>query len=169
MAQGPIEFFLLAFPGTQDQGGLVAALQRAQALKDVRIIDALVVAKSPDGTVDAAELSDVDALAHLATGLGLGQTIDDDSLIGMDAEDAEEIGAAMTPDTTALALLVEHVWATELADAIEDAGGGVVAAVRIPRERFDDDEFDDGDDSAELQLSVEPAMAAEGERPPRRT
>ena len=175
MAPGPMELFLLAFPGTQSQPRVVAALDRAQTLSDVRVVDALIVTKSSDGAVDAAELSDVDELADLAASLGLDRSrgtrgerdldgasaLDAEAPAGIDAEDAEEIGAAMEQDSTALALLIEHGWARELTDAVREVDGGssgMVAAVRIPREGLAEGDLVSDDDLLDLDFTVETAV-----------
>jgi uncharacterized membrane protein len=51
-------------------------------------------------------------------------------LIGID--DVGEVGEMLDPGSVALALLVENVWARELAAAVRADQGELLASVRIP-------------------------------------
>lgn len=131
MPVGPLELFVLAFPGQGVAEGAPVALDRAHRAAGIRVLDALVVAKDGTGTTTAAELTDVAGLREVAAACGLPGL----ATAGMiDAEDADEVGMLLEPDTTALAMLVEHVWAREVAEAIQAADGVLVAAVHVPDE-----------------------------------
>lgn len=106
-----------------------SALDRVQEAGDVRVVDALVVSKDRDGAISAMELADVAELNQMAASYGLS-AVDTDGLIA--AEDAAEVGAFIDPDTTALALLIEHLWARDLAGAVRESGGALMASVRVP-------------------------------------
>jgi uncharacterized membrane protein len=126
MDLGPVDIVVLAFPGEVSERTL-SALDAVEAREDVRIIDGLVVSKDADGRVDRTELTDVgnrqDLAADLVARGGSG-------LIGID--DVVEVGELLDPGSVALALLVEHVWARELAAAVRADDGELLADVRIP-------------------------------------
>jgi uncharacterized membrane protein len=127
MELGPVDIVVLAFPGDVSDRTL-AALDEVEAHNDVRIIDGLVVSKDADGRIDRMELGDVENLDDFAAALlARGAT----GLIGLD--DVTEVGELMEPGSVALALLIEHVWAREVAAAMAADGGELIASVRIPR------------------------------------
>jgi len=61
---GPVEYALIAFPSTEFDGRMAAALVRLVQGGIVRIIDLTFVAKDPDGTVRGTELDELPA--HVA-------------------------------------------------------------------------------------------------------
>jgi uncharacterized membrane protein len=129
MAQfGPLEFLVIAFPGMELSDRVANALRTVEVSGDVRIVDALLVVKDATGKVRSEELTDVAALADVAAEYGLADA--PSSLV--DAEDVQEVGEVLHAGSHAIALLVEHVWARETAEAAWSAGGALMAAVRIP-------------------------------------
>jgi uncharacterized membrane protein len=129
---GPVDVVVLVFSGDVDAATL-QALNRVTSRRDIRLIDALVVRKGADGDVVAAEFTDVESFQDLAAELlarGLA------GLIGI--EDADEVGELLDPGSSALVLLVEHLWAAEMAEAVRAADGRLLSAVRIPHEFIDE-------------------------------
>jgi hypothetical protein len=118
---GPVEFLVLTFPGASPGPGAIRAFDGLRRSGAVRVIDSLLVVKATDGSVTPLELAEVGELA------GLVQP-DESALI--DADDAEEVGLTLDPDTCALLALVEQTWAADAAEA----GGELTASVRIPTE-----------------------------------
>ncbi|MEU5878865.1 DUF6325 family protein [Spirillospora sp. NPDC047279] len=129
MTWGPLEFVVLTFPGPAPGKEAVDALAGLRRAGGVQIVDSLVVVKGADGAVTSTELADIPELEGVVSGRDLR-----DDLIG--AEDADEVGASLDPGTCALAVLVEHAWAREAADAVRDAGGRLAASIRIPAEHI---------------------------------
>ncbi|MEY9967393.1 putative membrane protein [Streptacidiphilus sp. MAP12-16] len=125
---GPVEFLVLAFPGEEIGADVLAPLAALGRSGGVRLIDSLVVTKAADGSIGAAELVDFDHLDDVVS--------DADAAKLMGAEDAEEAAELIGPGSSALLLLVEHVWATEATEAFRNAGGRVAASVRIPPEHI---------------------------------
>ena len=52
-------------------------------------------------------------------------------------DDIEELGVDLPPNSSAAILLFEHLWATKFRDAVVDAGGELVASIRIPKNVVD--------------------------------
>lgn len=124
---GPVEFLVLAFPGETIGADVVAPLTALRDSGGVRVIDTMVVTKAADGTVASAELVDLEHLRGLVDPAG-----NEVNLMG--EEDAAEAAELLQPGSSALLVLVEHLWATAAAEAFRRAGGHVAASVRIPPE-----------------------------------
>jgi uncharacterized membrane protein len=124
---GPIDFVLIEFPGKELNGELVPPLLDLVDRRLIRILDALILLKRADGSFDALKTQDLDSnqvgdLGPLA-GASSGILSDDDAI---------ETAAALEPDTAALLLVYENLWAVPFAVAARKAGGQVVATGRIP-------------------------------------
>ena len=108
----------------------------------VRLIDALAVQKNTDGTLVALQWSDLsieeaeDLGATMGALIGLGMGDADSVTAGAEAgraagadghliDDAEVWNVADSIDegSAAVLVLIEHLWAAPLRDAILDAGG----------------------------------------------
>jgi len=143
MPMGPVQMLVLGFAEPNFEGKIIDQLNKLRTHEFVRIIDALVVEKDAQGIVTAVQASDLTldeatemgAIAGALVGLGAG-----------DAEAGAEMGAAagsdghIIPDeevwfiadaipvgTVAAILLLEHLWAIPLRDAIVSAGGIALA------------------------------------------
>jgi len=139
MAIGPVQMLVLGFTEPEFTGTIADELDKLRENDFVRIIDALVVEKDDDGTVNALQVSDLTADEAMEMGAIAG------ALIGLgegDPESGAVIGAAegadghLIPDeevwfvvdtipngSAAAILLLEHLWAIPLRDSIVDAGG----------------------------------------------
>jgi Family of unknown function (DUF6325) len=91
----------------------------------IRVIDAVILTKHEDGTIDAAELSDVGELGDL-------QALEAQLAELLAEEDIEHLAAAMEPGSTAGVLIWENRWAAPFASAARRSGGQLIANGRIP-------------------------------------
>ena len=91
----------------------------------IRVIDVLILTKNEDGSVDAAELSDIPEL-------GVLESIEAELAELLAAEDVENLAAAMDPGSVAGVLIYENLWAAPFASAARRAGGQLIADGRIP-------------------------------------
>jgi uncharacterized membrane protein len=143
MTIGPVQMMVLGFSEPDFTGKIAAELDKLRAHEFVRIVDALVVKKDDAGEITALQVSDLSPEEAMEMGAIAG------ALIGLGAGDAEagaEIGAAegadghVIPDeetwfvadaipngSAAAIVLLEHLWAIPLRDAIVDAGGIALA------------------------------------------
>ncbi|OIJ68906.1 DUF6325 family protein [Streptomyces mangrovisoli] len=128
---GPVDLVILSFPAQRPPQSFLAALELVERRKDVRILDALIVTKSPTGEVGRVELSDIEHLGDMAAELAARRTL---GMLGID--DIHEISTVMDPDTTVLALLVENVWAREALEEARKHDGRMLATLRIPYEQI---------------------------------
>ena len=103
---GPVDYVVVEFPaGASNFTGEMA--NELLALVDagtIRVIDALILTKDDDGTVDAMELSDVGELGEL-------QALEAELAELLAADDVAHLAAAMDPGTTAGVLIWENLWA----------------------------------------------------------
>jgi Family of unknown function (DUF6325) len=124
---GPVDYLVVEFPaGASSFTGEMAAELRALADSGtIRVIDALILTKDADGTVEAAELSDIPNLGELQALEGeLGELLAED--------DVDQLAAAMEPGSTAGVLIWENRWAAPFASAVRHSGGQLIADGRIP-------------------------------------
>ena len=124
---GPVDYLVVEFPaGASNFTGEMA--KELLALTDagtIRVIDALILTKAEDGSVDAIELSDVGELGELeALEAQLAELLAED--------DVENLAAAMEPGSTAGVLIWENRWAAPFAAAARRSGGQLIANGRIP-------------------------------------
>jgi hypothetical protein len=124
---GPVDFVVVEFPpGASHFTGEMA--EQLAALVDagtIRVLDILILAKDADGSVEALEIDDLDALDDLrALEAGLATILAED--------DVEHLAAAMEPGTVAGVLVWENRWAAPFAAAARHSGGQLVASGRIP-------------------------------------
>lgn len=126
---GPIEYIVVRFEGNRFDGAITEALGDLLDQGLIRVIDLVVVSKDAGGDVAILEVGELDpeiagAVERLTGGAG-----------GLLSEgDLLELAEELEPDTTAAAMLFEHVWATRFASAVRAANGTLVLSERIPHD-----------------------------------
>ncbi|WP_029288301.1 DUF6325 family protein [Cellulomonas sp. HZM] len=127
MSVGPVQYVLIAFPGSRFTGEIVPALVDLVEHATIRVIDIVFMKKDVTGAVEVFEydaLEETAAFAHLPGEAG--------GVLGDD--DIARAAADLEPGSSAVLIVWEDTWATELAVAIRDAGGVILAGERIPRD-----------------------------------
>ncbi|SDU73180.1 DUF6325 family protein [Jiangella alkaliphila] len=127
---GPVDVLMLRFPGNRFKGEIVPAMRDLVVNGLVRIVDLMFVYRDDEGVVGSVELAGLGpdlepAFADLDGQLGGGL---------LDAEDVEEVAAALPPGNSVAVLVVENTWAIPFVNAVRGAGGDVVDQARIPAE-----------------------------------
>jgi hypothetical protein len=104
---------------------MAAELVRLSDAGTIRVLDLLILQKAADGSVDAYEIDETDAVdeiraleAHVSEILA--------------ADDVLNLAAAMEPGSVAGVLVWENTWAAPFASAARRAGGQLIATGRIP-------------------------------------
>jgi uncharacterized membrane protein len=139
---GPIQLLCVAFDGNRFKGEIFPELDRLKRERIVRIIDLLVVRKDDEGRVTVMTASDLDweeatsfgsyvgALAGYraagAEGLERGAIAGAAELADghvFDDDDTFRVTRSLPNNMSAALVLIEHVWAKPLLDAVERAGG----------------------------------------------
>jgi Family of unknown function (DUF6325) len=125
MTVGPIEYMLVT--GNDDRLG-PAAEAEIQNLLDagtIRILDMAMIRKNGDGTVTLAEYDDASGSADIA--------VLDTEVGGLiSQEDADYLGEALEPGSSAVLLVWEDPWAQPLFDALQASGAVLVEGGRVP-------------------------------------
>ena len=124
---GPVDYVVVEFPAGASNftGEMAAELIALVDAGTIRVIDILILTKNADGSVEAAELSDVGDL-------GVLQTLETELAELLAEEDVELLAAAMEPGSVAGVLIWENVWAAPFASAARRSGGQLIADGRIP-------------------------------------
>jgi Family of unknown function (DUF6325) len=126
---GPVDYMIVAFPGNQFKGEIAPALADLVDAGTIRIIDIAFVGKDANGDTVAFELTELDP--EVQKGLdNLG--IEVEGLFNED--DLRDAGEALEPNSSAALLVWENVWAREVAQAMRNAGGELVAFERLPHD-----------------------------------
>jgi uncharacterized membrane protein len=142
MPIGPVQLLVVSFEKPDFSGEILAELRRLRDSDVIRLVDALVVQKSMDGSLDALQWSDLSieeaegfgATVGALLGLGLAgeEGLEAGALAGAEAgadghviDEAEvwDVAETIEPGSAAAIALIEHVWALPLRDAIVRAGG----------------------------------------------
>lgn len=148
VAIGPVQLFLIGLDNDKLKGQMIRALHNASAKGNIRVLDALAIQKTMDGAVISLGGSDLTPDQRQEYGaivgglMGFGVTGTDEGLeagaelgaerfanrnFGLSGADIQSIAYDVPPGTTALMVLIEHLWAIELKDAVQQAGGIVLA------------------------------------------
>ncbi len=125
---GPVEIVTIAFAESRFDGSILAEIKKLVETGVISIVDAIVVHKKDDESVEIVELAEitddpeVTALSDLLARL--------DGLLN--DEDAEILADSLPPGASAAILCFEHSWVVPLRDAIAAAGGELLDTVRVP-------------------------------------
>ncbi len=125
MTVGPVEYLVVGFPDGFANDDIAPALAELVDNKVLRILDVVFLSKDATGDVSIVEVDELDdavAFAEIDGKFG--------GLIG--PEDIGFVGEELEAPSSAVILLVEDLWATPLAEAIDRAGGFLVGGARIP-------------------------------------
>jgi hypothetical protein len=128
---GPVEYLVISFPGNKFSGKIVPALANLVESGTVRILDLVFISKDADGNVVSFEYDELEAAVEEALGY---DAIDGEAGGLVSAEDIEGAAELLEPSSSAALLVWEDVWAAELAAAIRDADGELIAGGRISPE-----------------------------------
>jgi hypothetical protein len=127
MGFGPVDVFIIGFPGNKFTGRIAPAVMELVDNGTIRVIDMLFVSKDADGVITSIEAQD------LAAGAGpdyLSINVTQPGALG--AEDADEMSDDLEPESSVLLLAIENTWAVKVVDALRDADAVLIDQVRIP-------------------------------------
>lgn len=116
---GPVQVLVVGFDEPSFSGRVMAELERLREAGVVRLVDVLLVRRDEDGsfeTLPAPPGSAPGSGTLAADILGAGAGADPD-------EAGWSLADAVEPGGVAAVALLEHMWATQLVDAIGAAGG----------------------------------------------
>jgi hypothetical protein len=126
---GPVDYLVVGFPAEKANfsGEAGSELKALIASNTIRVLDLVIVTRGEDGSVEAAELRDVDD-----SEVGELRGLERDLAILLAEEDIEDIGSELEPGSAAAVLVFENTWAAPFGAAVRRAGGELVGGGRIP-------------------------------------
>ena len=125
--RGPVDVVVLAFGSPHFDGSIMKELKRQTATGTIRVLDAMVLFKAESGECWRVDLEDMPA-SDLET---LDFVIAESRSL-FDTDDAETLWEGMVPDSAVVALAIEHTWAVDLMNVLDEAGVEVAANFRVP-------------------------------------
>ena len=125
---GPVDWLVVEFPGPDFGKGQIAPYLEDLVERDlVKVLDMVFLRKTDDGTLEMAEISDLDA-----SELGEVRTAEADLAMVLSEQDVMDLAETIEPGHSAAVLVWENKWAAPFGTAIRKAGGQLVASGRIP-------------------------------------
>jgi uncharacterized membrane protein len=147
MTYGPLQLIVIGFGHASLPLDFVNQLRRLRDAGVVRLVDAVFVAKDEHDGLTSIKVSDIsqDEAVLLGTiagaligygaigdeGIDLGAEIgslsSEDGLFGLSTDDIDEIADRIPRGTAAAFILLEHLWAIGVKEAVRNADGQVIA------------------------------------------
>jgi uncharacterized membrane protein len=141
-SMGPIQMTSLAFPGNRFKGEILPELEKLKKAGIVRIVDLLLVRKDELGNVMVTTATDLDweeaisfgsyvgalagYVAHGPAGIEKGAMAGAAELADghlFDEDDVFRVTQSLPKNMSAVLVLLEHLWAKPLFDAVDRAAG----------------------------------------------
>src|SRR6476469_2620159 len=141
-SMGPIQMTSLAFPGNRFKGEILPELEKLKKAGIVRIVDLLLVRKDSVGGVMVTTASDLDWEEAVSFGSYVGAlagyaaagpaALEQGAMAGaaeladghlFDEDNVFRVTQALPNDMSAVLVLIEHLWAKPMLDAVDRAGG----------------------------------------------
>ncbi|MFG3410240.1 DUF6325 family protein [Streptomyces sp. NPDC048142] len=126
MAVGPVEYLVIAFPGSRFTGSLVPALADAVSCGAVRAGDLAFVRRAEGGVLAPAELRELDPEGAVPADTGEGGAAP-----VLSAEDVDGLDGSVPAGDVVAIVVREDLWTTQLARTAREAGGTFVAHERL--------------------------------------
>ncbi len=142
MERGPIEVIVLSFPGIGRPEGVDVAVEAMREVGDIRLISAMTITRPLQGDAEVEQVAAYDDVGDVTADI-VGY-----AAVGMPNADAVDAAVnSVTPGSTAVLFVVEHVWAVGFAAEVRAAGGRLVDSVRLTEDLLDAAERVLGEDS----------------------
>ena len=134
----PLQMIALTFRLDVDaESRLLAEVDRIEGRGVLRVLDMVFLAKGQDGTVEGLEVGDGEDFGSLLAGISPFGTGNGDrpaagngaasASAGSGAATVQALADSLEPGSAVALLLVEHLWAGPLVDAVSDAGGALIS------------------------------------------
>ena len=125
---GPLEFVVIGCKGNQFTSEIAPELNSIQENGLIRIVDLFFVRKDVNGTITVLEVNDMNDEE-----LAIFDPIKEDLMGLLTPEDIVFLTEVIPPDTSAVILLLEHVWIVKLTEGLNRAGAVLLAGGMIPQ------------------------------------
>ncbi len=126
MAVGPVDVYIIGFPGNKFSGRIAPAILDLVENGTIRVLDLLFVMKDADGTVTTLEAADLDEEGAAFVSIDVAEPG------SLGPEDAEEVSDDLPSNSAALLIAFENVWARNVVDALQAADAVLIDSIRIP-------------------------------------
>ncbi|EGE46389.1 DUF6325 family protein [Streptomyces griseus] len=126
MAVGPVEYLVIAFPGSRFTGEVAPVLAEAVSSGAVRAGDLAFVRRAGDGAPAPVELRELDP-----EGVVPADTAEGGAAAVLGAEDVERLDRVVPAGDVVAIVVREDLWTTRLARTAREAGGAFVAHERL--------------------------------------
>jgi len=125
---GPVDWLVVEFPGADFGKGQLAPYLKDLVNRDlIKVLDMVFLRKTDDGTLEMAEMSDLDS-----SELGEILTAEADLAMVLSEQDVLDLAETIEPGHSAAVLVWENQWAAPFGAAVRKVGGQLVASGRIP-------------------------------------
>jgi uncharacterized membrane protein len=144
---GPMQLLVIGFENPEFHGQIRRELESVMEKGMIRLIDLLFVWKDKDGNIKVMEATQLDEEERLRFGAVVGRLIgygaggEEGAMegikegamaaaresYGITEEDILEITEVIPEGTAAAIIIIEHLWAKSLKQAIRDSGGVLVS------------------------------------------
>jgi uncharacterized membrane protein len=126
MAVGPVDVYIIGFPGNKFTGRIAPAIMELVENGTIRILDLLFIMKDADGVVTTLEATDLGEDGAGFVGIDVTQP----GALG--PEDAEEVNEDLPANSAALLIAFENLWVGKVVDALRAADAVLIDQIRIP-------------------------------------
>ena len=127
MTIGPLEFIVIGCKGHQFTREMVPELNSIQEKGLNRVVDLFFARKDANGAVTVLEVHDLNDEE-----LAVFDPIKEDLMGLLTREDIALLTQAIPPDTSAVIVLLEHVWINKLTEGLKRAGAVLLAGGMVP-------------------------------------
>lgn len=143
---GPIQLFVIGFPGNQFKGEIIPAINEARENGIIRMIDYVFLMKDTGGNITAVQGTDLgrkeikffDSMLGALIGYGaagaegaeLGAKVGAEYAemnLGLTEEDIRKAAKQIPNNSSSLLMIVENLWAKKIKQALVNTGGVMVA------------------------------------------
>ena len=124
----PLQMIALTFRLDADaESRLLTEVDRIEGRGVLRVLDMVFLAKGPDGTVEGLEVGDNEDFGSLLAGVTNFRAENGDRAATGNAAAVQSLAESLEPGNGAAFLLVEHLWAGPLVDAVSATGGALIS------------------------------------------
>ena len=126
MAVGPVDVYIIGFPGNKFTGQIAPAILELVEDGTIRVLDLLFVMKDAEGVVTSLLAADIDEEGAAFLSIDVSQP----GALGH--EDAEEVSDDLPANSSALLIAFENLWVGKVVEALRAADAVLIDQIRIP-------------------------------------
>ena len=126
MPLGPVDVYIIGFPGNNFRGEIVPAILEQVEKGVIRVVDILFIAKDADGNIATLTIEDLGPEGAAFAEVDVIQSG------ALNEEDADEVAEDIPAGSSALLIAYENTWMQDLVLAFARADAVVIDQIRIP-------------------------------------